>query len=81
MFTRVAIHEFGRIDRKILRVASQSSAIKVIAINDLSDKALDHLFRYDSVHGTFPGAVEVSTSMTSVLGGNRVEVLTLYDNE
>jgi len=32
-----------------------------IAINDLgSTEANAHLFRYDSVHGRFPGQVEVS---------------------
>jgi glyceraldehyde 3-phosphate dehydrogenase len=58
MSVKVAINGFGRIGRNVLRIASQSNSFDVVAINDLTDAAtLAHLFKYDSVHGTFAGQV------------------------
>ena len=62
MTIKVAINGFGRIGRLVLRAIFENrrSDIEVIAINDLGsieDNA--HLFKYDSVHGAFPGTVEV----------------------
>jgi glyceraldehyde 3-phosphate dehydrogenase len=60
--TRVAINGFGRIGRNILRAAKKYDAdLDFVAVNDLTDaKTLAHLLRYDSVHGRYPGEVEVS---------------------
>ncbi len=63
MAVKVAINGFGRIGRLVLRaiVESGRTDIEVVAINDLgSVEANAHLFRYDSVHGRFPGTVEVA---------------------
>jgi glyceraldehyde 3-phosphate dehydrogenase len=63
MSVKVAINGFGRIGRLVLRAIVESGRDDVtpIAINDLgSVEANAHLFRYDSVHGRFPGEVEVS---------------------
>ena len=62
MAVKVAINGFGRIGRLVLRAMIESGRtdIEPIAINDLgSPDANAHLFRYDSVHGRFPGKVEV----------------------
>ena len=62
MTCKVAINGFGRIGRLILRAIFESrrSDIEVIAINDLGSIAESaHLFKYDSVHGPFPGTVEI----------------------
>jgi glyceraldehyde 3-phosphate dehydrogenase len=62
MTVKVAINGFGRIGRLVLRAMVQSgrSDIETVAINDLgSVEANAHLFRYDSVHGRFPGTVTV----------------------
>jgi glyceraldehyde 3-phosphate dehydrogenase len=62
MAVKVAINGFGRIGRLVLRamVESGRSDIEPVAINDLgSVEANAHLFRYDSVHGRFPGKVHV----------------------
>ena len=62
MAVRVAINGFGRIGRLVLRAMVQSGRTDVepVAINDLgSVEANAHLFRYDSVHGRFPGEVIV----------------------
>jgi len=62
MTCKVAINGFGRIGRLILRaiLENRRSDIEVVAINDLGSIAGNaHLFKYDSVHGPFPGTVEV----------------------
>lgn len=60
MSIRVAINGFGRIGRMVLRQAVRVKGLEIVAINDLSEpKILAHLFKYDSVHGTFPGKVDV----------------------
>jgi glyceraldehyde 3-phosphate dehydrogenase len=62
MATRIAINGFGRIGRNILRAAKKYGAdLDFVAVNDLTDAdTLAHLLRYDSVHGRYPGSVEVS---------------------
>ncbi len=58
--TRVAINGFGRIGRLILRsiLEKKMDDIEVIAVNDLfSVKDLAYMFKYDSVHGRYPGEV------------------------
>ena len=60
MAVKVAINGFGRIGRLVLRaiVESGRTDVEPVAINDLgSVEANAHLFRYDSVHGRFPGQV------------------------
>ncbi len=62
MAVTLAINGFGRIGRLVLRAMIESGRDDVVpvAINDLgSAEANAHLFRYDSVHGRFPGQVEV----------------------
>ena len=63
MAVKVAINGFGRIGRNVLRaiVESKRNDIQVVAINDLGPVETNaHLFRFDSVHGRFPGTVTVS---------------------
>jgi len=63
MTVKVAINGFGRIGRLVLRAMIESGRddVECVAINDLgSVEANAHLFRFDSVHGRFPGEVEVS---------------------
>ena len=61
MSVKVGVNGFGRIGRLVIRAALRQSAdVEFVAINDLTDaKTLAHLFKYDSVHGVFPGTVEV----------------------
>jgi glyceraldehyde 3-phosphate dehydrogenase len=63
MALRVAINGFGRIGRLVLRSIAEHGRtdIEVVAINDLGPVETNaHLFRYDSVHGRFPGEVKVA---------------------
>ncbi|MCC0013120.1 MAG: type I glyceraldehyde-3-phosphate dehydrogenase [Rhodobiaceae bacterium] len=60
MTVRVAINGFGRIGRLVARAIAESKRkdIVVVGINDLAPADTNaHLFRYDSVHGRFPGKV------------------------
>jgi len=77
MATRVAINGFGRIGRNVLRSAKLSDRddLDFVAVNDLTDaETLGHLFRYDSVHRTYPGTVEV-TEDTLTVDGDEIRVL------
>ncbi len=62
MALKFAINGFGRIGRCILRAAlSRKEDVEIVAINDLDKPAaLAHLFKYDSVHRTWPGTVTAS---------------------
>ena len=69
MAVKVAINGFGRIGRLVLRAIIESGRTDVepVAINDLgSVEANAHLFRFDSVHGRFPGQVEVHGDMITI---------------
>jgi glyceraldehyde 3-phosphate dehydrogenase len=74
MSVKVAINGFGRIGRLVLRALIESGRddIVPVAINDLgSAEANAHLFHYDSVHGRFPGHLEVSGDNITVRYGGR----------
>ena len=75
MSVRVGINGFGRIGRLVIRAAQRQGAdIEFVGINDLTDaKTLGHLFKYDSVHGLFPGTVEVEEDAL-VIDGKRIRV-------
>jgi glyceraldehyde 3-phosphate dehydrogenase len=71
---KVAINGFGRIGRLVLRAMIESgrSDVEPVAINDLgSVDANAHLFRYDSVHGRFPGEVRVDGDTITIVHNGR----------
>ena len=73
MAVRVGINGFGRIGRLVLRAALErkGSPVEVVAINDLgSPEANAHLFKYDTVHGRFPGAVKATNAGIAIDGVN-----------
>ena len=60
MVTKIGINGFGRIGRKVARLALERDDIELVAINNLDKPEIStHLFKYDSVHGTLPYAVKV----------------------
>ncbi len=75
MSVRVGVNGFGRIGRLVIRAALREGAdIEFVGINDLTDaRTLAHLFKYDSVHGVFPGTVEAQDDAV-VIDGKRVRV-------
>ncbi len=67
---KFAINGFGRIGRCILRAAlARDEALDIVAINDLDSPAtMAHLFKYDSVHRTWPAEV-TATEKGITVGG------------
>ncbi len=54
----IAINGFGRIGRRVFRLALQNPRLKIVAINDLADaRTLSHLLKYDSIHGVLKEAI------------------------
>ncbi len=80
MPVRVAINGFGRIGRCLTRVIfSGQKEVELIAINsrgDIESSAL--LFKYDSIHGIFPGTVEAKPEGL-VISGREVHITRLDD--
>ncbi len=72
---RVGINGFGRIGRGFVRaLAVEPEAFDLVLINDLTDAgSLAHLLKYDSVHGRFPGTVEVKDNML-IINGDAVKI-------
>jgi glyceraldehyde 3-phosphate dehydrogenase len=72
---RVGINGFGRIGRGFARaLARTKDVLDLVLINDLTDApTLGHLLRHDSVHGSFPGSVEVKDGLL-VVNGDRLTI-------
>jgi glyceraldehyde 3-phosphate dehydrogenase len=82
MSIKVGINGYGRIGRNILRAlyeANRQKEIQIVAINDLGDAQTNaHLTRYDTVHGKFPGSVNVEGD-SIIVNGDRIRVLAERD--
>ncbi len=76
MAIKVAINGFGRIGRNVLRAIHEAKRddIIVVAINDLADTTANaRLLKRDSVHGSYPGTIEVDGDYM-VVDGHRIRV-------
>ena len=82
MTIRVAINGYGRIGKNILRALYESGKrkdIQVVAINDLGDPAiLEHLTKYDTVHGPFKADISLEGDHL-VINGDRIKILSFRD--
>ncbi|HLT47816.1 MAG TPA: type I glyceraldehyde-3-phosphate dehydrogenase [Rubricoccaceae bacterium] len=82
MAIKIGINGFGRIGRLVFRSILErgdQDAFDVVAVNDLTDaKTLAHLFKYDSVHGRYPGDVRAEEGAI-VVDGDRFTVLAEKD--
>lgn len=59
----IAINGFGRIGRRVFRLALQHPQLQIVAINDLADsRTLSHLLKYDSIHGVLNEAISFDDS-------------------
>ena len=57
---KIAINGFGRIGRTITRIAKLHGHFDIVAINDIAPpESLLYAFRYDSIHGRYPGSAEI----------------------
>lgn len=80
---KVAINGYGRIGRNILRAYYErpelASRIKIVAINDLGDVAINaHLTQFDTVHGRFPIPVNHDDNHL-IIAGDKIKVLSERD--
>src|SRR3546814_908171 len=76
MAVKVAINGFGRIGRLVARAILErpDCGLELVSVNDLADaKSNALLFKRDSVHGAFPGTVEVDGN-DIIVNGNRIVV-------
>jgi glyceraldehyde 3-phosphate dehydrogenase len=81
MSIKLGINGFGRIGRLVFRSILErgSDEFDIVGVNDLTDAAtLAHLFKFDSVHGRFPGEVSVDGDYL-VVNGDRFRVLSERD--
>ncbi|MCL4730827.1 MAG: type I glyceraldehyde-3-phosphate dehydrogenase, partial [Planctomycetes bacterium] len=66
---KIAINGFGRIGRTVTRIAKLRRHYDVVAVNDLAPPdALAYAFKYDSVHGIYPGEVKLDGDVLTIDG-------------
>ncbi len=72
---KIAINGFGRIGRAALRnILEANIPLEVVAINDLADSStLAHLFKYDSVYGTYSQEVSSEEGFL-IIEGKKIKV-------
>ena len=71
---KVGINGFGRIGRFVFRAAQKRSDIEIVGINDLLDaEYMAYMLKYDTMHGSFDGTVEVKDG-NLVVNGKTIRV-------
>lgn len=74
MAVTLGLNGFGRIGRYLLRLLADDPEMRIGVVNARGDNAtLAHLFKYDSIHRTFPGTVE-HDSEGIIINGRLVRV-------
>jgi glyceraldehyde 3-phosphate dehydrogenase len=72
--TKIGINGFGRIGRKIARLALAMDNVEIVGVNDLSKpETMAHLFKYDSVHGTLNEDVRIEGA-TLIVGRHKIRM-------
>ncbi|MFV0349279.1 MAG: type I glyceraldehyde-3-phosphate dehydrogenase [Halodesulfovibrio sp.] len=81
MAVTLGVNGFGRIGRYLLRLLADDADLQIAVINARADNAsLAHLFKYDSVHGTFKGDV-AANDQGLLINGKQVIVTRCKQNE
>lgn len=77
---KLGVNGFGRIGRLVTRAALQNPEAEVVAINDpfMDLNYMAYLFKYDSVHGVWPGEVTVAKD-SLVVDGKTIQVFAERD--
>jgi len=75
MAVKIGINGFGRIGRLVFRAAIDNPNIEVKGINDpfIDLDYMVYMLRYDTVHGKFPGTIEVEDGKL-VVNGKKIAV-------
>lgn len=76
MVTQLGINGFGRIGRLVVRACLEGKqGVQVVAVNDpfLSIEYAAYQFKHDSVHGLYPGTVEVDGDSLVLSGTIRIK--------
>lgn len=69
MPVRIGINGFGRIGRLVSRAAMKNKAVQIVGVNDIvPPDNLAYLFKYDTVHGRWDGAVSATESSLRIDG-------------
>jgi glyceraldehyde 3-phosphate dehydrogenase len=72
---RIGVNGLGRVGRAFVRLASGSSELDVVAVNDVADTGtLQRLLRRDSTFGPFPGEVVAAGEDVLVVNGTKLAV-------
>ena len=73
---KIGINGFGRIGRNFYRaIAKQSAEMEIVAVNDLGDtETIDHLLKYDSVHGNLENEINAADNGI-MIDGELLQVL------
>lgn len=76
---KVGINGFGRIGRLVLRIGLERKKLNFVAINDITNATtLAHLFKYDSVFGSYKGKIKVKDS-SIIIDGKPIKVFSEKD--
>ena len=76
---KLGINGFGRIGRKITRLALTRDDVEIVGINDLSKpEQIAHLLKYDSVHGTLHEDVRID-GQDLIVGKRRIHLSSQRD--
>ena len=77
---KIGINGFGRIGRLAFRAACLRKDVDIVAINapDKTAEQLAHSFKYDTVHGRYPGTVAAEDGAL-IIDGKRVRLLNSRD--
>lgn len=72
---QVGINGFGRIGRLVMRAAANNPKIQIVGINDpfIPTEYMRYMLKYDTVHGKFPGTVDIVDG-SIVVDGETVKV-------
>lgn len=72
--TKIGINGLGRIGRLVMRLAIEREDVEIVAANDLMDiNQVAYLLKYDSVHGTFKGTIEIDQN-DLIVNGKRIHI-------
>jgi glyceraldehyde 3-phosphate dehydrogenase len=71
---KIGINGLGRIGRLVMRLAIERNDVEIVAANDLMDvEQVAYLLKYDSVHGTFKGTIDVEGN-DLIVNGKRIHI-------